>query len=150
MPSRRQFIQDTAFLVGAAGLNPLALVRATAAQQLTALQAAVLCAEWIDRSSIRSSPQADTHEAPRWPADPLKPERIGLDLYNGMPGVVYFFANLAHATDELKWKIRAGGGGDYLVGAMDRTPSLGAGLYTGLAGLAATFMTLHATGLGDK
>ncbi len=138
-------------MLAAAGLDPRALVRASGAQALTSLQLAVLCAEWIDRSSQPSGTAAiDTHEAPRWPADPLKPERIGLDFYNGMPGVVYFFAHLSRATGDVKWKMRAGRGAEYLLAQIKSTPALGAGLYTGLAGIATTFHALHGTGIGPE
>lgn len=144
MASRRQFLQQASVIAATAGLDSLALFRTGRSQQLSPLQIAQLCGEWIDRASIPND------EAPRWPADPLKPERVGLDFYNGMPGVVYFFARLAHATNDAKWQIRAGKGAEYLLAEIDRTPALSAGLYTGVAGLAATFHALHATGIGPE
>jgi lantibiotic modifying enzyme len=147
MASRRQFIQDASLVVAAAGLSPLALLRATARQQMTSLQAAVLCAEWIDRSA--QSPSGDASRA-AWPNDPLRPERIDPGFYNGMPGVVYFYGNLAQATGDQKWRTRAVAGGRHLLDLIERTPALNGGLYTGLAGLAATFLSLHATGAGAE
>ena len=86
-----------------------------------------------------------------WPADPLKPATIGLDFYNGTPGVVSFFANLYHATGDEKWRERAQQGGAYLLAENARRgDAVGAGLYTGLAGLATTFRTLEATKVGPQ
>jgi lantibiotic modifying enzyme len=147
MASRRQFLQDASLGILAAGLSPLALLRAAAAQKMTSLQAAVLCAEWIDRSA--QAPSGDASRA-AWPNDPLRPERIDPGFYNGMPGVVYFFGNLAQATGDSKWRARAVAGGRHLLDLIERTPALNSGLYTGLAGLATTFMSLHATGAGAE
>jgi lantibiotic modifying enzyme len=80
-----------------------------------------------------------------WPADPLKPETVGLDFYNGMPGVVVFLAELYGATGDEAWLRSARRGAAYLAAEMERRDAarLDAGLYTGVAGLALTFMVLQ-------
>src|SRR5262245_14090745 len=104
---------------------------------------AIRCAEWIDRCGQ----QLDGGLA--WPADPSRPTSIGLDLYGGTPGVVCFFANLYHATGDTRWRDRAERGGTYVMASSARRiDRLDAGLYTGLAGLATTYMVLDATGVG--
>lgn len=109
------------------------------------LDLATRCALWIDQSGQRNE------SGMAWPADPLKPGAIGLDLYNGMPGVVSFFANLYHAGGDERWRDRAQQGGTYLVAeGARRLASVGGGLYTGLAGLATTYRTLEMTGVGPQ
>jgi hypothetical protein len=101
------------------------------------LELALRCAQWIDKSA------QNVGGALAWPADPLKPASIGLDYYNGMPGIVVFYANLARATGDDRWRTRAEQGARYLVSQTDRAgDKLNAGLYTGLAGLVGTYMTL--------
>ena len=109
------------------------------------LDLATRCATWIDLSTQRSA------NGMAWPADPLKPATIGLDFYNGTPGVVSFFANLYHATGDEKWRERAQQGGAYLLAETARRGNaVGAGLYTGLAGLAMTYRMLEATKVGPQ
>ena len=54
----------------------------------------------------------------RYPADPLKPESVGLDFYNGMPGIVAFYAALHHATQDPAWFAAAEAGATYLLHAV--------------------------------
>ena len=144
MPSsRREFLSRAALTAAMAGFGPGlgALLRATQKSDRPYRDLAVRCGEWIDRSR-----QKDGGEA--WPADPLKPASIGLDYYNGLPGVVAFFGNLWHATGDQKWRLRAESGGTTL--AMREGTALDAGLYTGLAGIAATYHVLAATNVGPQ
>ena len=145
--TRRRFLQDASLIGAAAALDPFALIHDARAQDINFQDLALRCAAWIDRSA--QSPSGDPSRA-AWPNDPLRPERIDVGFYNGMPGVVYFFANLAHVTGDAKWRARAVAGGRHLLDHIERTPSLAGGLYTGLAGLATTFMALHATGAGAE
>ena len=72
----------------------------------------------------------------RYPADPRKPESVGLDFYNGMPGVVAFYAALHHATQDPAWFAAAEPGGRYLLHAVaTEGDQFDGGLYTGLAGI---------------
>jgi lantibiotic modifying enzyme len=145
MPStRREFLSQAALSVAVAGIGPGMASVVHALQQSPAsrpyLELALRCAQWIDKS-------AQTVEGGlAWPADPLKPASIGLDYYNGMPGIVVFYANLARATGDARWRTRAEQGARYLVSQSDRAgDKLNAGLYTGLAGLAGTYMVLGDT-----
>lgn len=145
MPStRREFLSTAAMTAAMAGLGPGLgdLLAAVQKSNRPYRDLAVRCGEWIDRSRQSS----DGVEV--WPADPLKPGSIGLDYYNGLPGVVAFFANLWHATGEDKWRERAQSGGTAL--AIRERTALDAGLYTGLAGIAATYRTLALTGVGPQ
>lgn len=143
--TRREFLSETALAAAIAGLGP-AVATLVAGQQKSArpyLDLAVRCARWIDRS---------TQEFPSglaWPADPLNPKRIGLDFYNGTPGVVSFYTSLAATTGDAHWRDRAERGGSYLVAESARAgDALGAGLYTGAAGIGSIYLMLDAAGLG--
>jgi lantibiotic modifying enzyme len=138
-PSRREFLSHAALTAAATGLwpaLPALLVRARQSDR-PFLDMALRCARWIDASA------QTTGDGVAWPADPLKPAAIGLDAYNGMPGVISFFARLWHATGDERWRERARLGGDYLIAESRRQDArLADGLYTGGAGLAATFHML--------
>jgi lantibiotic modifying enzyme len=143
MTSRREFVA-----LAAAGL-PLSL----RADLLTAfrrsprpwLDLAVRCARWIERSA------QPAEGGTRWPGDPLKPDLVGLDFYNGIPGIVSFYAALFDATRDPVWQTAARGGAGYLIHQMDSDKSeLDAGLYTGLAGLGYTFMCLDQARVGHE
>ena len=128
--TRREFLSRAALAAAMAGVGPGIASAMSAFAQSTRpyLDLATRCALWIDQSSQR-------HESGMaWPADPLKPTTIGLDLYNGMPGVVSFFANLYHAGGDARWRERAQQGGTYLVAeSARRGAAVGGGLYTGPA-----------------
>jgi lantibiotic modifying enzyme len=147
--TRREFLSEAALAAAAAaGLGP-GFVAALAGQQKTAarpyLDVAVRCAEWIDRSA------QERPDGLAWPSDPLKPASISLDFYNGMPGVVAFFANLYQASGDARWRERAERGGKFLVAESARQADrLGAGLYTGFGGLGTTYMTLEAVKAGGS
>ena len=145
MPStRREFLSQAALSVAVAGIGPGVASVVQALQQSPSsrpyLELALRCAQWIDKSA------QNLDGALAWPADPLKPASIGLDYYNGMPGIVVFYANLARATGDARWRTRAEQGAQYLVSQSARaSDKLNAGLYTGLAGLAGTYMVLGET-----
>jgi lantibiotic modifying enzyme len=145
--TRREFLSRSARTAALAGLGP-GLTSALSVLGQSArpyLDLAVRCALWIDRSTQRNS------SGMAWPADPLKPAAVALDYYNGVPGVVSFFADLYHASGDEKWRDRAQNGGAYLVAeSARRGNAVGAGLYTGLAGLATTYRTLEATKVGPQ
>src|SRR5688572_6258 len=145
--TRREFLSRAALGAAMAGIGPgiTSAMSAFAQSARPYLDLAARCASWIDQSTQRHA------TGMAWPADPLKPATIGLDYYNGMPGVVAFFANLYHATGDEKWRERAQQGGAYLVAeSARRGAAVGAGLYTGLAGLATTYRTLDATKVGPQ
>ncbi|MEZ4416375.1 MAG: lanthionine synthetase LanC family protein [Gemmatimonadota bacterium] len=139
MPTRREWLEQTALaaLTVAVPGTLGAELRVGPARERRYLDLAVRAADWIE-SSRRA-----TEYGAAWPADPLRPESVSFDLYNGMPGVVVFLAELARATGDDRWRDAAGQGAAHLWHA-SRSPEteLDTGLYSGLAGLAFTFMTL--------
>src|SRR6476469_5010983 len=105
-----------------------ALTRRTA--PIDNLDVALKAARWIRRSRV------ETKNGVAWPADPLRPDSISTDLYNGYPGVILFHLELFHATGEQRWLDEAMLGANDLI---ERLPAMDAakdaGLYTGLAGV---------------
>jgi lantibiotic modifying enzyme len=145
--TRREFLSEAALAAAIAGVGPgIRGVLAAAGQSSRPyLDLALRCAKWIDASAQR------TGSGLAWPADPLKPASIGLDYYNGTPGVVGFFARLWEASGDATWRDRAVQGGRYLVAESARAAdALDAGLYTGLAGLGATYTLLAGFGVGPE
>jgi lantibiotic modifying enzyme len=127
-----------------AGVGP-GIVSLLADSQATSrpyLDLAIRCAQWIDRSAHDEAGRLS------WPADPLKPESIGLDFYNGMPGVVYFYANLYRATGGRDWRNKGLRAAAYLI-RESQTRQVDAGLYTGLAGLATAYAVIDDTEQGE-
>jgi len=94
--------------------------------------------------------RVETPNGITWPADPLKPESVEDDLYNGMPGVILFYLELHAATEDAHWLTDARAGADQLIarlGDMEQKPDCG--LYTGLAGAGFVLEEMHrATGDG--
>src|SRR5688572_30952868 len=109
--TRREFLSRAAAAAAMAGVGPGLTSAMSALAQSTRpyLDLSTRCALWIDQSSQRNA------TGMAWPADPLKPATIGLDYYNGMPGVVAFFANLYQATGDERWRERAQQGAAYLL-----------------------------------
>jgi len=145
--TRREFLSEAARAAAMAGFGPglSAILSAAGQSSRPYLDLALRCAQWIDLSAQRSPAGL------AWPADALKPAPIDLDYYNGTPGVVAFFAQMWAATGDAKWRDRAQQGGAYLVAESARVAdSLDAGLYTGLAGLGATYLTLDALKAGPE
>jgi len=143
--TRREFLSEAALAAAIAGLGPgvRGMLAAAGQSPRPYLDLALRCAKWIDASTQR------TASGLAWPADPLKPASVDLDYYNGTPGVVGFFAQLSHTNGDPKWRDRAQQGGAYLVAESARAgDQLDAGLYTGLAGLGATYLTLDALKIG--
>lgn len=105
------------------------------------LDVALAAEKWIRASRIQ------TANGVAWPADPLAP-KVETDLYNGFPGVILFYLELAHATGEARWLDEAMLGSNELIArlpAMDAAKD--AGLYTGLSGAAFVLEETHrATG----
>lgn len=75
-----------------------------------------------------------------WAANPLDPKSESYDLYNGMPGVVLFLLEYAHATGDRQALADATSAADTIVGVLgepnESIDKLGTGLYVGVAGLA--------------
>lgn len=124
MPTRRTFL--TTALV-AAGARPT-LARMVQDLGLAAdrpwLDAALAAERFIARS------RQPTGAGVAWPADPLKPDAVSTDLYNGMAGVVPFYLELWGVTGRDEYLREAERGARELLA---RTPE-DSGFYTGLAG----------------
>lgn len=115
-----------------------------ASAPIDCVDAALKAARWIRRSRI------ETKNGVTWPANPLKPASVGLDLYDGMPGVITFYLELFYATGDRTWLDDAQLGANELAAQL---PTLQAasncGLYTGLAGAGFVLEETHrATGDG--
>jgi lantibiotic modifying enzyme len=145
--TRREFLSRTASAAAVVGLGPAIapFLQATQRSGRPHLDIAMRCAEWIARST------QDHPQGAAWPADPLRPSSVGLDFYNGMPGVVAFFADLHAASGDSRWLDFARRGGAYLRASWDRAgASFGDGLYTGLAGHAVALRMLAQNGGGAE
>jgi lantibiotic modifying enzyme len=92
------------------------------------LEAAEKTAAWI-RGSAVSTPSGKA-----WPAMPVRPESVTLDLYSGVPGIVLFFVEAFHSTGNRGYLKDACSGADFLLA--EKSPEAGPGFYTGLAGIA--------------
>jgi hypothetical protein len=79
-----------------------------------------------------------------WPADPLKPDSVSPDLYNGMAGVVPFYLELWKVTGREEFLREAELGARELMARV----SDDSGLYTGLAGT--TWVVERTTALGGS
>ena len=117
MATRRDWLRETVLLAATAGLPPalradLAGNRAAGARRRY-LELALNVAKWI------SATRQPTDLGDRYPADPLRPDSVGLDFYNGMPGVVVFYAALFQATEDVAWLRAAKNGADYLIRAIE-------------------------------
>jgi len=95
------------------------------------LDLATQAANWIDSHAV------ETEAGVVWPVDPEHEGQISRTLYAGSPGVVLFFLELHEATGDQRWLERARLGAADLAASID-DPDLGAGLYTGLGGVAFT------------
>ncbi|MGH7694316.1 MAG: lanthionine synthetase LanC family protein [Gemmatimonadaceae bacterium] len=94
------------------------------------LEAATHARAWLSATAQRG-PNGLT-----WAADPLNPKSESFDLYNGMPGVVLFSLEYAHATgDRQALDDAATAAGRVYTAATGTTEqSENMGLYTGVAG----------------
>jgi lantibiotic modifying enzyme len=136
-PSRRDVLRAG---VGAALVTALPaslrakVVRRAAEPDGRYLDAAVRAARWLQATAI-AAPGGTT-----WPAVPPDATTTQRNLYSGSPGVVLFLLELHHATGDRRWLDLAKAGADHLAGSLPDALSDrdGAGLYTGLAGVAYT------------
>jgi lantibiotic modifying enzyme len=111
------------------------------------LDVALRAERWLARAAMKDG------RGLTWPADPLDGKRVQDNLYSGSPGVVLFYLELAHATGDRRWLQPALAGADYLVSALPNGAEAlgdgGAGLYTGVAGVAYVLeLARRATGEG--
>jgi lantibiotic modifying enzyme len=124
MPSRRVFIAGA---FAAATTRPAfasVVNRLGLGSDRPWLDAALAAERFIKRSRIT------TGSGVAWPADPLKPDSISPDLYNGMAGVIPFYLELWKVTGREEFLREAElGVRDLLTRETDQS-----GFYTGVAG----------------
>ena len=139
--TRRSFVSGSAGAAAAFALSP-ALLRGLATSSPPTrphLQIALAAWNWLDAHRI------DTGTGATWPADPTDPESTGYTLYTHSPGVLPFALELYHATGNQQYLDAAVAGAAHLTATLDDVQ--GAGLYTGLAGIAFVLTeTWRATG----
>jgi lantibiotic modifying enzyme len=143
MSTRRDWLGQSTAAALFLGLSPEWRKALSTKSPRPYLDLALQCGHWIERS------RQVTEHGVRWPADPLKPDSVQTELYNGMAGVVVFLAELARATGDANWRRSAEQGADYLIHeANTRGDELECGLYTGLAGIGFAVTSVAAAG-GD-
>lgn len=126
MTSRRVFLAAVLATTGARPALARAVRRLGLAHERPWLDAA-LGAERFIRAS-----RQQTGSGVAWPADPLKPDSVSPELYNGMAGVVPFYLELWKQTGRADFQREAELGARELLARV----SDDSGLYTGLAGTA--------------
>jgi len=131
-------------LLSARGLSVARGLSLPPALPVDELDIAVKAGRWIRRSRIA------TKNGATWPVDPLQPATIGLDLYNGMPGIIIFNLELFYATNDKSWLEDARLGADELIAQLPTLQEARrCGLYDGLAGAVFVLEETHkATGDG--
>lgn len=141
--TRREMIATTAGALSSLFALPLSRWPRLASPP-SDLEVALSAARWIGRSRI------ETKDGVAWPADPTNPASIGLDLFDGMPGIVLFHLELFDATHDAAWLDEARLGANWLITKLPALQASGAcGLYDGLAGAAFVLEETHrATGDG--
>lgn len=132
--TRRDAIKASLASVAALAVLPPGFRPLTFLGEGNYLEAATRARAWLSATAHRG-PNGLT-----WAADPLNPKSESYDLYNGMPGVVLFLLEYAHATGDAKALADAARAADTLVGVMaqpnENIEKLGTGLYVGVAGIA--------------
>ena len=106
------------------------------------LALAIDAARWVRSSAVR------TEHGTVWPADPADPKSVSPILYSGTPGVVLFMLELHSATGQAEYLAEARAGADHLLATLN--PQMGAGLYTGLAGIGFTLNEVAKATRDDK
>lgn len=105
------------------------------------LQVALEAWRWIEANTVA------TDRGITWPADPTDNESVGLSLYTHAPGVLPFVLELFHTTKDERFLDAATRGAAHLSASVEQAD--GAGLYTGLAGLAFVFEELFKASSSD-
>jgi lantibiotic modifying enzyme len=137
-PSRREVLRvglSTALLAVLPGsLRRVGYAHGSAEPDLRYFDAAMAAARWLRATAIESPTGAS------WPAVPPDEKTVQRDLYTGFPGVILFFIELHRATGDRAWLDLATKGADQLAVSLPESQGgdEGAGLYSGLAGIAYT------------
>src|SRR5690349_17463197 len=137
-PSRRDVLRlgvSTALFAALPGpLRRVVHAHGASEPDLRYFNAAMAAARWLRATAIESPTGAS------WPVVPPDAKTVQHDLYTGFPGVVLFFIELHRATGDRAWLDLATKGADQLATSLPESQSgdEGAGLYSGLAGIAYT------------
>jgi len=137
-PSRRDVLRaglgTAVFAALPAPLRRVAHAHGHVEPDLRYFDAAMAAARWLRATAIESPSGAS------WPAVPPDAKTVQRDLYTGFPGVILFFIELHRATGDRAWLDLATKGADQLATSLPETQGgdEGAGLYSGLAGIAYT------------
>ena len=111
------------------------------------LDAARRAERWIAHSAIRDG------RGTAWPSDPADAKSVQSSLYSGTPGIVLFYLELHAATGDERYLREARAGADHLAATLPTDAAgmgeEGAGLYTGVAGIAYTLAMVGRT-TGDS
>ena len=128
--TRRSFLTGSAGAAAGFALSPTLPRGLTSANRTPRphLRIALEAWNWLDAHRI------DTPHGITWPADPGDPGSTGYTLYTHSPGVLPFALELFHATGDQRYLDAAVAAAAHLAATLDEVP--GAGLYTGLAGIA--------------
>ena len=105
------------------------------------LEKRLQAARWLDSVKIESD------QGLAWPGDPAQPQVV-TNLYSGTPGIVLFYLELYRATGAPVYLETAKAGASYLIHHLPAAnEEFGAGLYTGVGGVAFTLIeTARLTG----
>ncbi|HJQ26952.1 MAG TPA: lanthionine synthetase LanC family protein [Blastocatellia bacterium] len=113
---------------GLAAILLLALCSTTlSAAERNFLVAAQAAANWIRAAAVR------TEQGTAYLADPNDKQSVAINLYAGVPGVVLFFLEAYHSTNDATYLQDARAGADYLVAHLAEEKEMG--LYEGIAGI---------------
>jgi lantibiotic modifying enzyme len=134
LPLTRRALLERGVAAAAFLAVPAPWRRADALAPSPYLSAALAAERWIARSAAASGTTVS------WPVDPENAAVRSNDLYSGAPGIVLFYLELFHATGDRRWLEVAVAGSEGLVAALPAAGASlgedGAGLYTGVAGVA--------------
>lgn len=142
--TRRAVLQSGAMATGLALFTKRLRATTPSSPPSDYLDAAKQAARWISASAQHTS------SGMTWPADPSDPKSTQISMYSGSAGVIAFYLELFDATKDERYLATAMAGADHLVSLVHSADArtsfggAGAGLYTGLAGIAFILERVHA------
>ncbi|MBL0172191.1 MAG: hypothetical protein IPP90_15995 [Gemmatimonadaceae bacterium] len=153
--TRRDLLGQATLVAAASTLSPTVLRALNglmpSADSRPYLDAALRAERWIARSAIKDGGRIT------WPANPGDPKSVQQNLYSGSAGVLLFYLELHRATGDARYLQVARGAADHLIATLPTYGAAlgdeGAGLYTGVAGIAyalrLTFEATHTVAYSD-
>jgi lantibiotic modifying enzyme len=106
------------------------------------LKAAQDAANWIRSAAVR------TEQGTAYLADPNDNKSITMNLYAGVPGVILFFLEAYHSTNDATYLNDARSAADYLIAHLSNEKETG--LYEGIAGIGFTLIETFKATRDDK